>query len=387
MEKNNRKNIAIVINSLRLGGGAERVAATIGSELNRRGYPVHFLVFKDAENKYEYCGNYVNIGEGIKIKNSFSAFLAIFRRARRIKKYCKQNDISIAIGFMEEANFAIIISKRVFGNKAKIIASIRNNPAFKKTGARKIIKFLYPKADKVIANSRKVEQILRDDFGINNTSTIYNPINMDKISQLKDEPLPPQEQEIFDSGSVFINIGRLHEQKGQKYLIRAFKQVVDHKKDSKLVIIGEGELKNELHNLIRELNLENNVFLLGRKDNVYKYLARSNCFVLSSLWEGLPNTLIEALAVGLPAISTDCPTGPREIIAPELSVKEDINYPYRNNRGILLPTFNTGEEQDNEKKLGQEMIRVADSEIKKKEIDLKDFKLDSIIGQWEEIIK
>jgi glycosyltransferase involved in cell wall biosynthesis len=345
------------------------------------------LVFKDAENKYEYSGNYVNIGEGIKIKNSFSAFLAIFRRARRIKEYCKKNNISTTIGFMEEANFAIIVSKMIFGNKAKVIASIRSNPAFKKTGARKIINFLYPKADKVVANSRKVEQILKDDFGINNTFTIYNPIDTDKITQLKDKALPSQEKEIFDSGPVFINIGRLARPKGQKYLIRAFKQVVEHKKDSKLVIMGEGELKNELQNLIRELNLENNVFLLGRKDNVYKYLARSNFFVLSSLWEGLPNTLIEALAVGLPAISIDCPTGPREIIAPELPTKEEINYPYRSSRGILLPAFNTGEEQGNEKKLGQEMIKITDSEIKKKEIDLKDFKLDSVIGQWEEIIK
>jgi glycosyltransferase involved in cell wall biosynthesis len=227
---------------------------------------------------------------------------------------------------------------------------------------------------------------LEDNFGIDNTFTIYNPIDTDKVSQLKDELLPSQEKEIFDSGFIFINIGRLHEQKGQKHLIRAFKQVVDYKKDSKLVIVGEGELKNELYNLIRELNLENNVFLLGRKDNVYKYLARSNCFVLTSLWEGLPNTLIEAIAVGLPVISTDCPTGPREIIAPELSVKEEINYPYQNDRGILLPALNTGEEQVNEKKLGQEMIKIVDSGMKRQDFDLEDFDFDSIIGQWEDLI-
>jgi glycosyltransferase involved in cell wall biosynthesis len=386
MKKNN--NIAIAISSLGRIGGAERVASIIGTEFQKRGYSVSFLVFKDVKEKYDYQGKYVYLDRGIRTnKNVFGAFIALFRRAWRIKKYCKKNNVNAVISFMEKANFASVMSRVVFRNKSKIIISIRNNPFYKKRISQKIVKVLYPFADEVITISKKIKKDLGDYFGLKKVKVIYNPIDQKKIVHLKKDPLPEKYQDLFDNHFVFINIGRLHEQKGQKYLIRSFKQVVDYKKDSKLVIIGDGELKNEMHNLIRDLNLEKNVFLLGRKDNVYKYLARSNCFVLSSLWEGLPNTLIEALAVGLPAISTDCSTGPREIIAPELSVKEEINYPYQNGRGILLPAFNTGEEQVNEKKLGQEMVKIVDSGMEKQEIDLEDFNFDSIIRQWEDLIK
>ncbi len=391
MERNNKKTIAVVINSLKLGGGAERVASIVGSELNKRGYPVHFLVFTDAQDKYEYSGNYFNVGKGININSSLSSLLAIFRRAWRIKKYCKKRNIDTIISFMEEANFASIVSKTIFKNKSKTIISIRNNPFNKKKNAKKIMKLFYPFASSITVVSRKIKKDLQNNFGLEKIEVIYNPVDFQKIQILKKEKLSSKYQKLFQNSFVFINIGRLTEQKGQYYLIRAFRDVKKKAENTKLIILGEGPLRKKLEKLIKTLGLENDVFLLGNRANVYKYLANSNCFILSSLWEGLPNTLLEAMAVGLPAISTDCATGSREIIAQDLLIDEKIEYPYRNNGETLLFPFNLEENHDSEEKkerlLTGEMLNCINNKRKKQKNILSNFRLDFVIDKWEKLIK
>jgi len=121
-------------------------------------------------------------------------------------------------------------------------------------------------------------------------------------------------------------MGRLTEQKGQWFLIRSFRKVVDDYDCAKLCILGEGELKKDLIKLIKNLNLENNVFLLGNQTNIFPFLIRSDCFILSSLWEGFPMALIEVLSIKLPILSVDCKTGPRECLCPELDLDINIEY-------------------------------------------------------------
>ncbi len=385
----NRKRIAIVINSLKLGGGAEKVATTLGSELNERGYGVVFLVFQKAEVEYKFKGDYLNIGKDIKIKNSFGAFWAIFRRAKKIQIYCRNNDISTLISFMEEANFASIVSKIFFKNKAKVLVSVREDPRFKKKIAKILMKILHPGADKVVANSQKAEKVLQENFGIKKTVNIYNPLDFDKILKLKTEAISPEEEVVFSSGFIFVNIGRLTRQKGQLFLLDSFKEVCQTNPRAKLVIIGEGELKKILEARIEELSLRDKVFLLEGKDNVYKYLARSDCFVSSSIWEGLPNTLIEALAVGLPLISTDCLTGPREIIAPDIELDKQIGYPYQGKFGYLVKTkenyLSQGQEKEILSQAMKSMIKEKDKFIFSRK-DLAKFELDSVVKKWEDLI-
>ena len=113
---------------------------------------------------------------------------------------------------------------------------------------------------------------------------------------------------------MVINIGRLTYQKAQVHLIRAFKRVVNEIPSSKLVILGQGELKKELDNEIINCNLQNNVFMLGFQENPYIYLKKSSVFVLSSLYEGMSNALLEAMYCVLPIIATDCKTGTKKIL-------------------------------------------------------------------------
>jgi len=368
------KKILIVINTIYIGGGAERAAVSIGNQLYNNGYDVNFLTFKDKKEKYEYKGKYTSL-KNKDIKNRLGALWAIFKRAKKIKQYCKNNNIDTVISFMEEANFASIISRIIFKNKVGIIVSLRNNPERKNKVAKLLIKLLYRKADKVIVNSKSIEKKLNEKFNIKNTTTIYNPIDFKEIDKLKKEKIDEKYLKLFKNSFVFITIGRLTVQKNQKLLIQEFAKVNKKIQNTKLLIIGEGELKNNLKNQIKELNLENNIFLLGRQINVFPFLIKSDCFVFSSLWEGMPNTVLEAAYCNLPVISTDCETGPREILAPKLNISENIRYPYIGDFGVLVKN-----------NFYEEMMRAI--EVKgKNNNNLDMFSLNLIIKKWEKILK
>ena len=139
-------------------------------------------------------------------------------------------------------------------------------------------------------------------------------MNLKENIKLSHEELPANYKELFNGDYFnFINVGRLTQQKGQWFLIRSFRKVVNQHENARLFILGEGKLKKELEDLINKLNLKENVFLLNIQENVFPFLKSSDCFIFSSLWEGLPIVLIEALSMNLPIISTDCKTGPRKI--------------------------------------------------------------------------
>jgi glycosyltransferase involved in cell wall biosynthesis len=141
---------------------------------------------------------------------------------------------------------------------------------------------------------------------------IYNPHDIDKIQELSKEQI--NHPWLVDKKyPVIINVGRLTYQKGQNILLKAFK-IVSEKIESRLIILGEGPLFKQLKDLAKELGIENKVDFVGFQKNPFAFIANSDVFVLSSRWEGFPNVLIEAMACGVPVISTDCPSGTNEII-------------------------------------------------------------------------
>lgn len=141
---------------------------------------------------------------------------------------------------------------------------------------------------------------------------IYNPVVTLEFHRLADEPL---DDSWFRPGEppVILGVGRLTKQKDFPTLIRAF-DLVRRRRPARLMILGEGEDRPKLEALVRELGLEQDVVLPGFVENPYKYMKRAAVFVLSSAWEGFGNVLVEAMAVGTPVVSTDCPSGPAEIL-------------------------------------------------------------------------
>ncbi len=232
----------------------------------------------------------------------------------------------MSLSFMNRPNYINLFSK-LFGNIADIMISERNTPSkvygtntLKDKISLNLIRLLYKKADKIIPNSKGIKYDLMNVFEIEESKirVINNPIDIKRVSLLQNEKVDFN----FNDKFTFINIGSLHPQKNQQLLIDAFFAL--NCKECQLLIIGDGELKNILQKKINELNLSEQIFLLGRQKNPYKYLKNSNCFVFSSDYEGFPNVLLEALGCEIPIISTDCQSGPREILAPDTNFLNSV---------------------------------------------------------------
>jgi glycosyltransferase involved in cell wall biosynthesis len=175
--------------------------------------------------------------------------------------------------------------------------------------------FFYKKADKVVGVSKGVIDDLIS-VGIidkKNACHIYNPINLNALD-VQVQEIPNHVWLQKKTLPVFLSVGRLSEQKNYDVLLKAF-ALFKKKTDCRLIVLGEGTLRSSLEKLSRELSLTDSISLPGFQSNPYAYMARADVFVLSSRFEGLPTVLLEALACGTTCVSTDCPSGPSEILA------------------------------------------------------------------------
>lgn len=310
-----KKKVLFLISNLQIGGGAQRIASFLSNKLTEK-YDVSFITFYDSKSHYCYNGNYISLKEN---PNSIDFFLRPFRVYKLIKSVCPD----IIISFMDYVNFFAIVLKLVFRIKIPLIITIHNNPKLVYLDRNRyfnfLIKKLYPLSvvDVIISICKEVQDVLEFNYKIkkDKLKMIYNGIDLEKIKLMANDKVDDYE-EIFNNPQIikFITIGRLSYEKGHEYLINAYSKVITEIPNSKLFIIGEGPLRAQLEKLIKVKRLNNQVILLGLKENPYKYISKSNIFVLSSLNEGLPTVILEALACGLPIISTDCKTGPREIL-------------------------------------------------------------------------
>jgi glycosyltransferase involved in cell wall biosynthesis len=272
-------------------------------------------------------------------------------------------------------------------------------------------KTIYSNADLLVAISKDVAEDLIRNYGINSNKVkvIYNPHPIDEIRQLAREPLGSYE-EIFKH-PVLITAGRLTKQKGQWYLLRIFKALKEKHKDLKLVILGEGELKEYLVKLSQELGLKTyvwdrdelsesfDVYFLGFQENPFKFVAKSKLFVFPSLWEGFGNVLVEAMACGVCVVSSDCRSGPREILAPNTDFNYQTQKPEFAEYGILMPVFEVKHKSAEEpleereimwvktidKLLEDEDLRKHYSEKAKQRA--KDFRIEKIVEEWKEVLQ
>jgi glycosyltransferase involved in cell wall biosynthesis len=400
-----KMKILILVDSLKVGGGSDRVAAILGSALHDEGYEISYLTLMDENPKYQFKGNYYTLNESdIYGENNLKRGLNLLRYSPKIKRICKDLNIDTIISVGDPANFQTVLSRWFFKNKVHIIITQHMSPEIHLDSKLKVrlIKFFYPRADETVCVSKDMERILNESYGIKNTRTIYNMMDIEKNIKLSMEQLPEEYKELFNGKCFnFINVGRLNRQKGQWFLIRSFRKVVDQHENARLFILGEGKLKEDLEDLTKKLNLNKNVFILDVQENVFIFLKKCDCFIFTSLWEGLPMTLIEALSMNLPIISTDCKTGPREILCPEIDLDKKINYPYFGEYAILSqplqnePIFNNINEtplNESEEILADLMIRmIEDSDLRNNysngQIIAKNFDKDNIINQWNKTLK
>ena len=388
-----------LINSL-WGGGAERVALRLAKYLKPEKI---FLLEKNIQ--YNTNINIEAISSHTVQTNAFFKTLSIPVYRNRLRNLIKENDTIIS--FLERANFVNIL----LGNRYRRIISIRTTLL----RGRKFfhpynvfIKIFYPKADLLITNSKALEFEVKNFLKTDKVKTIYNPIEVEEIQEKAKESLGGYE--IIKDFPYLITVGRLTKPKGQWYLLRIFKHLKTRYKDLKLIILGEGELKNYLVELSQNLGLKTyvwdrdmlnkayDVYFLGFQENPYKFIKHAKLFIFTSLWEGLPNVLIESLAVGKTIISTDCRTGPREILAPNTDFLYQTSSPSVEEFGILMPTFEEKLLKANDPLTEKEKVwintlsEVLNDEKLLKKYELKapnrayDFHIDKITNLWLEVI-
>ncbi|MDD4834830.1 MAG: glycosyltransferase [Lutispora sp.] len=387
-----KKNLAIITTKL-TDGGAERVAAILSSCISSQ-YETYIIVYNDEKLDYPYKGNLISL-DSKPAYNFFSKIYNFVYRIYKIRRIKRKYKIQTSISFMEGPNIINIFSKC----EDKIIISVHTFISRRSSNYwgiyKKLIRMFYNRADTIIAVSKAIKEDLSGNFGINQekVKVIYNMIDFDMIQRLAYEEIEEKHMEIFET-TVIVNVGRLIKAKGQWHLIRAFKKVKENIPDIKLLIIGMGELGDYLVDLVSKLGLEKDVYFLGFQTNPFKYISRSKIFAISSICEGLGNALIEGMASGLPIISTDCKSGPREILAPDTEMDTELKTIQYAEYGILIPACDEIYYDENvpltkeETILADTMIMLAQSDdLKEKysklsKIRAKDFNIDEILPMW-----
>ena len=326
--------IGLLITKLN-GGGAERTAANLSSLFDEYGEEVYLITFDGSNITYPYKGKLIDLSLGIN-KNVFDAIKKNIKRIIKVKKIKKKYNLDVCISFLDTPNLVNVLS----GGKCKKIVSIRNYLSLEKPSfiRKQLIRFSSIRADKTVCISKNVEYDMRDFFKIKEKKlcTIYNPVDIKSLLTIEEDYTFDKE---FSDYFNIVTMGRLTYQKGQWNLIYAIKDIVVQYPKVRLYILGDGELKNELEELVKKLELEEHVFFLGFISNAHKFLRQCDLFVLTSLFEGLGNVLLEAMALGLPVISTDCKSGPREIIAPNSNIKSVCENIDVDRFGILVKQF------------------------------------------------
>ena len=245
------------------------------------------------------------------IKSRFSYILIIIFSFLPLLKLIKKEEPNYLIVHLITSLPLILFT--YFNYKTKLILSIAGHP--KINFIRKFIwKLSSKKICKIICPSIELKKILisHNIFDENKIEVIHDPhLEIKKINLLKNEKL---EDTFFENSKVLISIGRLTRQKNYTFLISNFKKLSLKYDDIKLLIIGEGEEKKILQNLIAKLQIENKVKLIGYEKNIYKYLKKSNYYISTSKWEGSSLAMIDAAFVGLPILCSNCPTGRKEFI-------------------------------------------------------------------------
>ena len=312
-------NIAIWIYRLG-GGGAERVITKLASSFAAQNHSVTIYVH-GSDNPYAK-----ELHDNVRVEilhNPLPDFVkprtlgCVFDLGKRLKN--GNHDVILTTGMAHSVLLVLI----KFLRRLKIPIVIRETNTLtakaKKSGkilfpiALPLIKFFYPKADAVVAPSHGVKDDLeRQILGLKNKiHVIANPVDFKEITRLKQEPLPKHE---FDLPKPFImSAGRLVPQKGFEILITAWAAIAAEK-NVNLLILGQGPERKKLESLAENLGVADRLFMPGFDLNPFRYMSRAKLYILSSYFEGLPNALLQAMACECPVISTDCLSGPHEIL-------------------------------------------------------------------------
>lgn len=308
-----KRRLALFLPSLHVGG-AERVMLNLARGFAERGLTVDLVAAK-AEGPY-----LSQVPEEVRIVDLGAS--RILTSVPALVRYLRGERPAAMLSAIDHANIVALWARKLAAVPSRTVVSVHSTLSRATAGESqtrgrlvpRLAGWFYPWADAVVAVSQGVAEDLACSTGLprERIKVIHNPVVTPEMLRKAKEQL---EHPWFAPGRppVILAVGRLTAAKDYPTLIRAF-ALLREGRTVRLMILGEGEGRVGLEGLVRELGLEKDVLLPGHVDNPYNYMARAAVFVLSSAWEGFGNVLAEAMAVGTPVVSTDCPSGPAEIL-------------------------------------------------------------------------
>ncbi len=284
-------------------GGAQRVMSVLSKEMAQRGHDTHMLVFYKTSHDYR-IDPHVKLEIMCEDYGLYKRWTGL-RRAIYIRRYLKRIRPDIAIGFLQ-AGYALYLAS--FGMHFLKVASLRNSPEKLKRqrGLKAVLERRWFLAADTVVLQTLEQKNYADRKGWHNTVVIPNPVS----ENIKRNP----EYNCAKQCKRIVMAGRLHGQKNYPMALKAFQIVRKRYKDITLSIYGVGTLKDDLQSMICSMGLADCVKLCGWSDNLVAEYRKYDLYLLTSDYEGMPNSLMEAMGAGLPCIATDCPTGPADLI-------------------------------------------------------------------------
>lgn len=310
------KKVAIYLDTLQ-GYGADRVLVKIANGLANRGIQVDFVLARKS-NKADQ-----DLHPAIQMFGLQSSRVNVAKNVFGLTRYLRIHQPDVLFSSIHFNNVTATTALMLSGVKSKLVVRQANTLRYQLKSYRFPIgsallfctRMAYKRADLIVSQSkgmsRDIKSFMKADA--KKVHLIYNPTVTPSIFEQAQQPT---NHAWFDqrSAPVILAGGRLKSQKDFTTLIQAFAKVKQHVLDARLVILGEGPQRQELEDLVVQLNIADSVDLAGFQKNPYAFIAMTDVFVLSSQYEGLPNILIEALALGKKIVATDCESGPAEIL-------------------------------------------------------------------------
>ncbi len=357
------KKILLSIPALQ-GGGAERVMSTLANGWVAEGHNVCFVTYEPSNSKpYYKLNTNINVVQLDTLTScKYAKPMILIKRFFGLRDQIKKFNPDIVISFLDTNNIMAVFA--TLGLDVPVVVSERINP--KTTPIGKVKKFLrnwaYCKASSLVVQNKGIKECFSTQIQ-KNTSIIPNPIVL--------------ENNINWTGGKkeFVALGRISIQKGYTYLIDAFSKVSKKHPDWTLKIIGKGnnEDSKKLEKQIQTLGMEGRIFLKDAVKEPQKEIAQSKIFVFSSIYEGMPNSLMEAMAIGMPVISADCDFGPSDLIN---NGKNGILVPIKDSLSLAKAMEKLADDSALQKKLGNSAKK-----------DMEQYELRKILNLWQNVFE